>query len=97
MISRKIPTRRCVSCKKSFPKKELVRIVRTPSGEVRVDLTGKANGRGAYVCSLECFNEAIKKKRFVNALNIGIDNETTKVLVEELDRIMKKESCFYER
>ena len=47
---KKVPVRRCVGCNTQKPKKELVRIVRSPEGEVSVDLTGKRSGRGAYLC-----------------------------------------------
>ena len=46
---RKIPMRRCVATQEQLPKKELIRVVRTPQGEVQIDVTGKANGRGAYL------------------------------------------------
>ena len=55
---KKIPQRKCLGCMQSFPKKELIRVVRTPEGEVEIDLTGKKSGRGAYICK----NEACLKK-----------------------------------
>lgn len=56
MQNKKVPLRTCVSCRENKDKKELVRIVKTPAGEILVDQTGKVNGRGAYVCnSEECF------------------------------------------
>jgi predicted RNA-binding protein YlxR (DUF448 family) len=60
---KKIPCRTCVVTKEKLPKKELIRVVRTPEGEVIVDETGKANGRGAYLKKdLETFNKAAKSK-----------------------------------
>ncbi len=91
MFTKKIPTRKCIGCYKSFPKRELTRIVRTPSGEVMVDLTGKANGRGAYICSLKCFEIIIKKKKLGNALKVDLDEKTIENLSDKLLRIFKKE------
>ena len=62
MADKKIPMRQCVACRAHKPKKELIRVVRTPEGEVKVDPTGKANGRGAYCCnSDDCIKKAIKR------------------------------------
>ena len=66
---KKIPERKCVGCGDTKPKKELIRIVRTPEGEIEVDTTGKKNGRGAYICpEEECLKEAFKKKRLEGSL-----------------------------
>ena len=63
-MARKIPMRRCVATGEQLPKKELLRVVRTPEGTVAVDLTGKANGRGAYLCrSAQCLKKAQKGGR----------------------------------
>ena len=60
---KKIPMRSCIVTKEKLPKQELIRVVRTPEGNVIVDLTGKANGRGVYICnSSDCFKKAINKK-----------------------------------
>jgi uncharacterized protein len=70
---KKIPMRRCMGCNVSKPKKELIRIVRTAEGGVSVDLTGKANGRGAYVCrDRSCIQKAIKTKRLEKSLETPI-------------------------
>ena len=62
---KKIPQRKCLGCMESFPKKELIRVVRTPEGEVCIDLKGKMSGRGAYICKKEaCLKKAIKSKKF---------------------------------
>ena len=58
-VNKKIPMRKCVGCGEMKPKKELLRILRTETGEFVVDALGKANGRGAYLCrSVECFQKA---------------------------------------
>lgn len=72
---KKIPQRTCVGCNSQKNKNELIRIVVNKDGKVFVDKTGKANGRGAYICnSLECLDKAIKAKRFERAFDISIDN-----------------------
>lgn len=68
--------RRCLATGQSFPKKELLRIVRTPEGEVKVDLTGKLNGKGAYISkSVEALIIAKDKKVLNNALEVEIPEE----------------------
>jgi uncharacterized protein len=71
-----IPTRTCIVCRRSLPKRELVRVVRAPSGDVGVDLTGKKPGRGAYLCQRRaCWIEAIKKKSLDHALKATLTEE----------------------
>ncbi|AVX20722.1 MULTISPECIES: RNase P modulator RnpM [Carboxydocella] len=85
MKVKKIPERKCVGCQEMKPKKELVRIVRTPEGEVLVDSTGKKNGRGAYICpNLECLKKAVKGKRLDRALSVTIPPELISQLEQEL-------------
>jgi len=73
---KKIPMRRCVVSNESLPKSELLRIVRTPEGEVKVDLSGKANGKGAYIKKdLEVLKQAQKKKALARALEVEIPEE----------------------
>ena len=80
-MPKKIPMRMCVACRQMRPKKELVRIVRTPEGVVVRDRTGRLNGRGAYLCgSLDCLNKAVKTRALERALEIRIEPE----LIEEL-------------
>jgi len=70
---KKVPLRRCVATNEQFPKKELVRIVRTPSGEVMIDLNGKMNGRGAYLSkSLKAIEIAEKKKVLDRHLEVSV-------------------------
>jgi predicted RNA-binding protein YlxR (DUF448 family) len=83
---KKVPMRRCLATNESFPKKELLRIVRTPEGEVKVDETGKMNGKGAYISrSPEALALAKKKKVLNRALEVDIPEE----VYVELDRIIK--------
>lgn len=86
MKTKKIPLRRCVGCNESKPKKELVRIVKSKEGEIAVDLTGKANGRGSYICrDSECLKKAIKSKRVERALETQIPGEVYDRLLEEIE------------
>lgn len=73
---RKIPMRKCVVTQERFPKKELIRIVRTPEGDVVIDETGKRNGHGAYIQkSMETLAKARKSRALDRALETTIDEE----------------------
>lgn len=73
---KKIPLRTCMGCNEKKPKKELVRIVKNKDGEIFIDRTGKAEGRGAYICdSIECLEKVIKSKRLEKVLEITIPEE----------------------
>ena len=85
MAEKKIPTRRCVGCGEHFPKNTLIRILRTPEGEIVLDLTGKKSGRGAYICkSTACIGKAKKARRLESSLECAIPEEVFARLVEEL-------------
>ncbi|GAA3406572.1 RNase P modulator RnpM [Paenibacillus hodogayensis] len=76
MKVRKVPQRKCTICQKTLSKREMLRIVRTPEGEVELDLTGKKNGRGAYICGdAEAFKKARKTKAFERALKVTLSPE----------------------
>ena len=82
---KKIPQRMCVGCQEMKPKRELIRVVRTPEESVEVDHTGKRSGRGAYICpSAECLEKAIKGKRLEKALRQQIDPGLKEGLLERL-------------
>lgn len=84
---RHIPMRLCLGCEESKPKRELVRIVRTPDGLVELDLTGKRSGRGAYVCPQEsCLEKAAKGKRLDKALGKEIGPEVLAAIREKIAR-----------
>ncbi len=90
-MKNKIPMRSCCGCRRSFPKKELIRIVRKPDGDVAVDLTGKMNGRGAYLCkSLACLKKARKSGSMARSLEISISGEIYDGLERELEEIENK-------
>lgn len=82
---RKVPQRMCVGCQEMKPKKELIRIVRTPEETIEIDFTGKKNGRGAYICpNPECLKKAVKAKRLEKAFQQKIDPEVLNQLSERL-------------
>ena len=82
---KKVPCRTCVVSKEKLPKKELVRIVRTPEGEVKIDETGKMNGRGAYLKKdLEVFNKAKKSKILDRHLEVSVPDSIFESLKELL-------------
>ena len=83
---KKIPTRRCTGCGEHFPKNTLIRVLRTPEGEVVLDLTGKKSGRGAYICkNATCFKKARKSRRIETSLECHISEELYNRMEEELD------------
>ena len=87
MKVKKIPLRSCVVTKEKLPKKDLLRVVRTPEGGVIVDLSGKANGRGAYIKKdLEVLNKARKSKILERRLECTIDED----IYKEIEKICEK-------
>ncbi|WP_017727352.1 RNase P modulator RnpM [Halalkalibacterium ligniniphilum] len=91
MKQRKVPLRKCVVTNEMKPKKELIRIVRTPEGDVSIDLTGKKNGRGAYISnSKECFELAKKKDILSRHLNVKVSEEIYDQLEEARQRGVRK-------
>ncbi|MGL5380961.1 RNase P modulator RnpM [Clostridium sp.] len=85
MKVKKIPMRMCTGCMEMKPKRELIRVVKTPENEVSVDLTGKKSGRGAYICKdLNCLEKAFKAKRLSRNLDISIDETIYNRLREEI-------------
>ena len=84
---RKTPVRRCTGCGEHFPKNALIRVVRTPAGEVLLDLTGKSSGRGAYICkSAACLKKARKSRRIETSLECSISEEVYDRMEEEISR-----------
>jgi predicted RNA-binding protein YlxR (DUF448 family) len=85
MKNNKIPERKCVACGEHKEKRQLIRIVKDSDGSVFVDETGKANGRGAYLCiSGECLESAQKKRRLEGALKTKIPDEVFSQLERKL-------------
>jgi len=87
MKQRKVPIRTCVGCRTAGGKKGLIRLVRTSTGEVAIDPTGKIPGRGAYICpALECLRQAIKGKRLARALRAEIPDELVRQLEQKVEQ-----------
>lgn len=83
---KKIPMRQCLGCREMKPKRELVRIVRSPEGTLSVDFRGKAPGRGAYVChSVDCLCKAIRSKALERSLQTAVPPELTEQLRGEME------------
>lgn len=84
-MPKKIPMRMCVACRQMRPKRELIRIVRTPEGTVILDRSGRVNGRGAYLCdSQDCFRRAVKTRALERALESRLDEDVLQSLQEAL-------------
>lgn len=83
---KKIPMRMCLGCGEMKPKKELIRAVKSPEGEISLDLTGKKSGRGAYVCpNAECLRLARKAKRFEKSFECRISDDVYDNMERELN------------
>lgn len=85
MAAKKIPERMCTGCQTKHPKKEMIRIVRSPEGEYFVDATGKKSGRGAYICRRkECFEAAKKNRGFERSFKSSIHRSVYDDLEQQL-------------
>lgn len=86
MKVRKIPMRMCLGCGEMKPKKELVRIVRSPEGDISIDLTGKKSGRGAYICkNAECLEKARKARKLEKSFSCQIEQSVYDTMEAELE------------
>lgn len=85
-MEKKIPMRQCVGCREMRPKRELVRVVRSPEGEISVDLRGKKSGRGAYVCrDAGCLKKAIKSRALGRAFGVEVPEEIYETLRAQME------------
>ena len=85
-MPKKIPMRQCVGCREMKPKPELLRVVRSPEGEVSLDTRGKKPGRGAYVCpNADCLRRAVKSRALSRALETQIPDEVMERLAAALE------------
>lgn len=83
--TKKIPLRKCTGCGEIKPKKELIRVIRTPEDTVEIDRTGKKNGRGAYLCdNIACFLKAKKSHAIERSLEITFSEELYEALEKEM-------------
>ena len=90
MIEKKVPMRQCVGCAEMKSKKELLRVIKTPEEEIVLDVTGRKNGRGAYICaSMDCLKVARQRKGLERSLKVAIPTEVYESLEQEMSRIAK--------
>lgn len=88
MKLKKTPMRMCLGCNEMKPKLELIRVVKSPEGEISIDATGKKNGRGAYIChNFECLEKAIKSKRLDRTFSFSIPSDIYDCLKKELETL----------
>ena len=86
MAQKKIPMRQCVGCREMKPKKELIRVVRAPEGEIALDFKGKAPGRGAYLCpDAACLQKARKAKALSHAFDVAVPDDIYEALLGQLE------------
>ena len=86
-MPKKIPMRQCTGCREMKPKRELIRVVRSPEGAVSLDFRGKAPGRGAYVCrNMACLKKAIKSRALERAFSAAIPPEVYEALTAQMER-----------
>ena len=87
-MSKKIPMRMCVGCGEMKPKKEMMRVVRTPEDTFILDVTGKKNGRGAYLCkNANCLEKAVRNKGLERSFQMRIPEEIMESLTKEFNHI----------
>ena len=88
---KKIPMRMCVGCREMKPKKELIRVVRSPEGEVSLDATGKKPGRGAYCCfDAACLKRALKQGQLDRQLEVKLTDEVNQSLTDTMNRLLEE-------
>ena len=94
MKAKKIPMRMCVGCREMKPKRELIRVVRSPEGEVSMDPVGKKPGRGAYVCrNPECLKRAIKQRQLERQLEVTLTEEVVSALQAAMENLPEPEEA----
>ena len=92
MKPKKIPMRMCVGCREMKPKKELLRAVRSPEGQVSLDTTGKKPGRGAYCCyNAECLRRALKQGQLDRQLEVKLTDEVNAQLTETMQQLLSQQ------
>jgi len=85
-VQKKIPMRQCLGCREMKPKRELIRVVRSPEGTISLDFKGKASGRGAYVCpDMNCLKKAMKSKAIERAFETAMPEEIYVQLTEQME------------
>ncbi len=88
MSTKKIPLRQCIGCGEMKSKKEMIRILKTDTGEIMLDATGRKNGRGAYLCpSMDCFKKAVKGKGIERSFKIPVPRDVYEALEKEMEQL----------
>lgn len=88
MSIKKVPLRQCIGCGEMKSKREMIRVLKTPEGEITLDNTGRKNGRGAYMCqSSECLKKAIKGKGLERSFKMTIPKEVYQGLAKEMEQL----------
>ena len=83
-MEKKVPIRTCIACRTAMPKKQLLRIVKNSNGEIFLDKSGKANGRGAYICGdIQCFEKLKKGKLLNKVFSCQVDDQVYEIIAEE--------------
>ncbi len=87
-MEKKIPMRQCIGCGSMKEKRELIRVVRTPEGEIALDRSGRMNGRGAYICpTQECLEKAVRNKGLNRSFKMAVSSDVTERLRQEIAEI----------
>ena len=88
MSTKKVPLRQCIGCGEMKNKKEMIRILKTETGEIVLDATGRKNGRGAYLCpNMDCFQKAVKGKGIERSFKMPVPKEVYEALEKEMEQI----------
>lgn len=88
--AKKIPQRQCIGCGEMKNKKELIRVLKDADGQISIDVTGRKNGRGAYLCPcMDCFKKAVKGKGLERSFKMAIPKEVYESLEKEMEQIGK--------
>ena len=86
MVQKKVPMRQCLGCREMFPKRELIRVVRSPEGRLSLDFKGKAPGRGAYLCpNPDCLKKARKSRAIERAFSVSVPEEVYEALEARME------------
>ena len=88
MSMKKVPLRQCIGCQEMKSKKEMIRVIKTAEDEIMLDVTGRKNGRGAYLCpSMECLKKAVKGKGLERSFKMAIPKEVYETLEKEMEEL----------
>lgn len=90
MVTKKVPMRQCTGCREMKSKRDMIRVIKTAENEICIDVTGRKNGRGAYICpTMECLKQAMKSRGLERSLKTSIPDTVYQQLEEEMSHIGK--------